>query len=166
MTSPLASHHNSHTSFPVANGPKIKPMCNLNGCCTITTWSYNYRGVPIVLYAFKSKGQCKWVVFPWQDYYIQASHRNGSTTPTTHRGKISKYLTDGQLECLPRNNHKIIQLQRCFYCFICFQMSMKLGGLSTAGLLYKNHTRMAPQLIMWPNRQKTNQCATWMAVAQ
>ena len=53
------SHYNGSSTTPptVAKASKIIPMGNLNGCRAVTTWPYNYRGVPNALYAFT--WQCK-----------------------------------------------------------------------------------------------------------
>ena len=161
MTTLQASHRNDPTTPPVANWQKIKPMVNLNGCHTITKWSYNYRGAPIAWCAFYR--QCNWVFCQRKDYSASITSQWLYNTPCA---QMPKNQNDGQFEWLLHNNHITIQLQRCSWCFICFHRAMQLSGWSKAGLLYKQHTVMAPQHPLLPNGQQSNRRATWMAVTQ
>ena len=125
--------------MPVAKWQKINLKGNLHGCRTISTLPHNYRGVTTALYAFK--WLYNWVVGLRHDYSTSITPEWLNNNPS---GQIANNQTNRQLKLMSRNNHITIQLQRCYYCFICFQRAMQLSGWSKAWLLCKHYTIIAP----------------------
>ena len=80
----------------------------------------------------------------WSKAWLLYNHYTTMAPHNTPCGQTAKNRTDEQLEWLSHSNHNNIQLQRCYYYFICFQRAIEMSGWSKAWLLYKHHTIMAP----------------------